>query len=256
LLRALAPDVLVVDDPVAADARRWIAAGRRAGCLVVSVHDLGLGCLDADLVIDGSVTKNGRARRGATLSGPRYALLDPSIRDGDTERDPFSVLVALGGGPRAELALDIAEAIVDADPRATVRVAGGFVSTPAPVSEQITWVGPSQHLDEEMARASVAVVGGGVSLYEACALGTPAIGVPVVAAQLPTVAAFVARGAVRGLAGGGVSAERVADECVSLLSNAAMRRHLSRMGRRLIDGRGAFRAAAAVARLAAAGRAH
>lgn len=252
LLGALAPDVLVVDDPVASDARRWIAAGRRAGCLVVSVHDLGLGCLDADLVIDGSVTRNARARRGATLSGPRYALLDPAIRDEDADRDPFSVLVALGGGPRAELALDIAEAIVDADPRATVRVAGGFVSTPAPVREQISWVGPSQSLRQEMARASVAVVGGGVSLYEACALGTPAIGVPVVAAQRPTVAAFAARGAARGLTRG-VSAERVADECVSLLSDAAMRRHLSRMGRRLIDGRGAFRAAAAVARLASAG---
>src|SRR5262245_16563847 len=67
LLRSLQPDVLVVDDPIAADARRWIAAGRRAGCLVVSVHDLGLGCLDADLVIDGSVTKNAQARRGVTL---------------------------------------------------------------------------------------------------------------------------------------------------------------------------------------------
>ena len=40
---------------------------------------------------------------------------------------------------------------------------------------------------------------------------------------------------------------------MSLLSDAAMRRRMSRMGRRLIDGRGAFRAAAAVARLAAAG---
>jgi spore coat polysaccharide biosynthesis predicted glycosyltransferase SpsG len=256
LLRALAPDVLVVDDPVAADARRWIAAGRRAGCLVVSVHDLGLGCLDADLVIDGSVTRNARARRGATLAGPRYALLDPAIRDEDAERDPFSVLVALGGGPRAELALDIAEAIVDADPRATVRVAGGFVSTPAPVSEQITWVGPTQSLRHEMARASVAVVGGGVSLYEACALGTPAIGIPVVPAQRPTVAAFVARGAARGSTRGSVSVERVAEECVSLLSDAVMQRHLSRMGRRLIDGRGAFRAAAAVARLAATGESH
>jgi hypothetical protein len=101
LLRQLAPDVLVVDDPIAADARRWIAAGRRAGCLVVSVHDLGLGCLDADLVIDGSVTMNARARRGMTLAGPRFALLDPTLLDEQEQRDPCSVLVALGGGPRA-----------------------------------------------------------------------------------------------------------------------------------------------------------
>ena len=253
LLRSLAPDVLVVDDPVTADARRWMAAGRRAGCLVVSVHDLGLGCLDADLVIDGSVTKNARASRGTTLAGPRFALLDPSLLDEDEVRDPYSVLVALGGGPRAELALDIAEAIVDAVPRATVRVAGGFVSTPARVREQITWVGPSRSLHHELARAGVAVVGGGVSLYEACAHGTPAVGVPVVAAQRPTVAAFVKRGAARGPWRGEVSAKDVAEECVSLLSDAAMRRRLSRMGRRLIDGRGAFRAAAAVKRMVAAG---
>lgn len=250
LLTSLAPDVLVVDDPVAADARKWIAAGRRAGCLVVSVHDLGLGCLDADLVIDGSVTMNARARRGTTLAGPEFALLDPSLVDQDESRDAYSVLVALGGGPRAELAIDIAEAIVDAVPQATVRVAGGFVSTPANTRRQITWVGPARSLHQEMARASVAVVGGGVSLYEACALGTPAVGVPVVAAQRPTVAAFVARGAAKGATRQPVSARRVADECVSLLSDAAMRRHLARMGRRLIDGRGAFRAAAAVALLA------
>jgi spore coat polysaccharide biosynthesis predicted glycosyltransferase SpsG len=253
LLRSLQPDVLVVDDPIAADARRWIAAGRRAGCLVVSVHDLGLGCLDADLVIDGSVTNNAQARRGVTLAGPQFALLDPSILDEDETRDPCSVLVALGGGPRAELAIDIAEAIVDAVPQARVRVAGGFVSTPAEVRKQITWVGPTRSLHQEMARASVAVVAGGVSLYEACAHGTPAVGVPVVSAQRPTVAAFVARGAAKGVARVGVSAKAVAEECVSLLTDAAMRRHLSRMGQRLIDGRGAFRAAAAVREMVEAG---
>ncbi len=255
LLRRLDPDVLVVDDPITADARRWIAAGRRAGCLVVSVHDLGLGCLDADLVIDGSVTMNARARRGSTLSGLQFALLDPDLFDEKEQRDPCSVLVALGGGPRTELAVDIAEAIVESVPNATVRVAGGFVSTAPAVGQQITWVGPTQNLHQEMARASVAVVGGGISLYEACAHGTPVVGVPVVPSQRPTVAAFVARGVARGSAKGPVRAADVANECVSLLSDAAMRRHLSRMARRLIDGRGAFRAAAAVRRMVATRRA-
>jgi len=254
LLRSLAPDVLVVDDPVSADARRWITAGRRAGCVVVSVHDLGLGCLDADLVIDGSVTMNAHARSGTTLAGPRYALLDPAmLTEEDEARDPHSVLVALGGGPRAELAIDIAEAIVDAVPQARVRVAGGFTSTPPPVRRQISWVGPVRSLHRELARASVAVVGGGISLYEACAHGTPAVGVPVVPAQRPTVAAFVARGAARGSGRGDMSPMAIAGECVSLLSDAAMRRRLARAGRRLIDGRGAFRAAAAVKRLVATG---
>jgi hypothetical protein len=50
-----------------------------------------------------------------------------------------------------------------------------------------------------------------------------------------------------------VTAQAVADECNELLSDETMRRHMARMGRRLIDGRGAFRAAAAVSRLARTG---
>jgi UDP-2,4-diacetamido-2,4,6-trideoxy-beta-L-altropyranose hydrolase len=262
VLSRLRPDVLIVDDPIATDARRWMRAARRVGSLVVSIHDLGLGCLDADLVIDGSITKNARARKGLSLVGPKYAVLDPAVRntagpallDGpDRERDPHSVLVALGGGPRAELAHDIAEAIVEANPHARVRIAGGFDGISREEAARIAWIGPSRNLHEEMARASVAVVGGGVSLYEACAHGVAAVGVPVVKAQRPTVAAFVKRGAARGVTRGRVTAQSVAAQCAELLTDEAMRRHMARMGQRLIDGRGAFRAAAAVTQLARAG---
>ncbi len=262
VLSRLQPDVLIVDDPIAADARRWMRAARRAGSLVVSIHDLGLGCLDADLVIDGSITKNARARRGLTLAGPKYAVLDPAVHDSagpvlpngsTTDRHPYSVLVALGGGPRAELAHDIAEAIVEAHPHARVRIAGGFEGISRQEAARIAWIGPSRNLHEEMARASVAVVGGGVSLYEACAHGVAAVGVPVVKAQRPTVAAFVKRGVARGVTRGRVTAESVAAQCAELLTDEAMRRHMARMGQRLIDGRGAFRAAAAVTQLARAG---
>jgi spore coat polysaccharide biosynthesis predicted glycosyltransferase SpsG len=258
VLSRLEPDVLIVDDPIAADARRWMRAARRVGCLVVSIHDLGLGCLDADLVIDGSITKNARARNGLTLAGPKYAVLDPAagpVRSDrpNADRDPCSVLVALGGGPRAELAHDIAEAIVEALPQARVRIAGGFAGISREDAARIAWIGPSRTLHQEMAGASVAVVGGGVSLYEACAHGVAAVGVPVVKAQRPTVTAFVKRGAARGVTRGRVTAQAVAAQCAELLTDDAMRRHLARMGQRLIDGRGAFRAAAAVTQLARAG---
>jgi spore coat polysaccharide biosynthesis predicted glycosyltransferase SpsG len=264
VLRGFAPDVLIVDDPIAADARQWMREARRVGCLVVSIHDLGLGCLDADLVIDGSITKNARARNGLTLAGPKYAVLDPTLHDevrsnrlqavySDCERDPFEVLVALGGGPRAELANDIAEAIVEVNPHARVRIAGGFNGISLEDAARIAWIGPSRNLHVEMARASVAVVGGGISLYEACAHGVAAVAVPVVAAQRPTVSAFVERGVARGVTRGPVSPKSVAAECAELLTDEAIRRHMARVGQRLIDGRGAFRAAAAVSRLARSG---
>jgi hypothetical protein len=56
-LRALAPDVVVIDDPSAAHARPWIDAARRAGAVVVTPEDLGLAQPDGDHVIDSKAAK-------------------------------------------------------------------------------------------------------------------------------------------------------------------------------------------------------
>lgn len=249
VVRALRPDVVVVDDPIAASARRWITAARRAGALVVSVHDLGLGCRESDVVIDGSVTRAGRGRRGSTsLSGTKFALLDPRIQDAARARRVAQhrrVVIALGGGPRVRLAGAIAEAIVAVEPNTEVRIAGGFAVRPRSASSKVVWIGASRGLAAELAEASAAVVGGGVSLYEACALGVPTVGLPVVAGQVPTVRAFGRRGAVIP-ASFGASAKDVADRTVSLLNDPARQRMLARRSRRLVDGHGASRAAATV----------
>ena len=268
LIGALEPDVLVVDDPIAGDAKRWIDAARRNGCVVVSVHDLGLGCLDADLIVDGSVTRWPEHTRGHLLTGTRYAVLDPIFsHDGDDDqtrdanpprtREPRmpNVLIALGGGPRTELAREIANALVGIEPRANVRIAGGFLAPSAPTPRQVTWLGPSRGLADEFQRADVAVVGGGVSLYEACASGVATVAVPVVTSQRPTVSAFVKSGATLGVtAHDAVRPEAVATDALALLADAALRRRLARKARQLVDGKGALRVAAAIARVAEANR--
>ena len=257
---ALRPDVVIVDDPIASHARSWIAAARRAGALVVTVHDLGSGCLDSDLVIDGSVSRAKRlAGARAALTGSRHAVLDPRLTDsparsvtGKGAAAGKRVVIALGGGPRLRLAGAIADAIVAAEPNAEVRIASGFVVAPRPASSNVVWIGASRGLAAELSHASVAVVGGGVSLYEACALGVPTVGVPVVAAQVPTVRAFARRGAILS-APFGASAASIADRAVSLLNSRSRRRSLAARGRTLVDGRGARRAAAAVVALSHAG---
>ena len=253
VVQALRPDVVIIDDPVAKRARVWIAAARRAGALVVTVHDLGIGCRESDLVIDGSVTRAKAGPRGsASLTGSRYAVLDPRVAAAAAERrEPAQgrrVVIALGGGPRLRLAGAIAEAIVAAEPNAEVRIASGFVVAPRPASSNVVWIGASRGLASELRDASVAVVGGGVSLYEACALGVPTVGVPVVKSQTPTVRGFARRGAVLS-APFGASAAAVANRTVSLLNDPSRQRALARRARSLVDGRGAVRAAAAVAAL-------
>jgi UDP-N-acetylglucosamine:LPS N-acetylglucosamine transferase len=147
------------------------------------------------------------------------------------------------------LAGAIADAIVAADPTIEVRVAGGFVVAPRTSSSKVVWIGASRGLSKELSEASAAVVAGGVSLYEACALGVPAVGLPVVSGQVPTVRAFGRRGAVIPTPLG-ASPDQVASRTVSLLNDRGLQRTLARRSRALVDGRGASRAAATVIALA------
>jgi UDP-2,4-diacetamido-2,4,6-trideoxy-beta-L-altropyranose hydrolase len=256
LIARLAPDILIVDDPSARDAAEWIAAARQAGVAVASIHDLGIGCLDADLLIDGSLTPGRTRRRRGAATGPAYAILDPNLpRPRAVSARPRRVVVSLGGGPRAEVACAIAGEIGCRAPDVEVRVVGGFVSGAPPrqawrrCPPNVVWKGPSMHLPAELANADVAVVGGGMSLYEACALGAAAVGVPVVATQRPTVAGFVRRGAALGRTRTTVSPSAVADDVLLLLRRLGVRRRVTRSGRRLVDGQGARRAARAIGRL-------
>jgi UDP-2,4-diacetamido-2,4,6-trideoxy-beta-L-altropyranose hydrolase len=249
VLRRMAPEIVVVDDPIAAAARRWIACARRAGCRVVTVHDLGLGAPEGDLIVDGSVVRAVArlANDARLLRGPRFAILDPAfaatairpVRAGAPR-----VCIALGGGPRVQLAEAIARAIEREVPWARIRVAGGFAVATAGGRGRITWTGPLDSLVHELAACDVAVVGG-VSLYEACAVGVPAVAVPVVAPQRPTVRGFLNRRAARGVAAT-PCAEDIAREVVQLLTRPAARQTLAARGRQVIDGQGAWRVAEAM----------
>jgi spore coat polysaccharide biosynthesis predicted glycosyltransferase SpsG len=189
------------------------------------------------------------------LSGPRFALLDPvyasPLRAARHPRAP-RVLIALGGGPRAALGYAIARAVRREMPWVSIRIAGGFAVASAAATDRnrIAWTGPLDGLAGELAACDVAVVGGGVSLYEACARGVAAVGVPVVVPQRPTVRGFVTAGAALGDASGAPDADRVAHAVVSLLRRPAVRSALAAQGRKLVDGRGADRVADAIRHLA------
>jgi spore coat polysaccharide biosynthesis predicted glycosyltransferase SpsG len=255
VLSAVSPAVLVLDDRVGAATRSWRRAARAAGIPLVSIHDLGVGLGDADLVVDGSLTRRTpRPVRGHML-GTAFAILRPSLRASRRRASSRpTVLVALGGGPRRQLGDWLSSAIVARHQTASVRVAGGLVPT-SRVSDhgRIRTVTPAS-FDAALASADVVITGGGVTLYEACRLGTPAVAVAVVPAQRPTVEAFAARGAA--LDGGLVVGRPTANACapaldavLRLLADPRLRRRQAANGRRLIDGRGASRVAAAVARL-------
>jgi UDP-2,4-diacetamido-2,4,6-trideoxy-beta-L-altropyranose hydrolase len=260
VVASVRPDVLVLDDRVARETASWRSAARRFGIPVASIHDLGIGLAHADLIVDGSIGAASRLGGIPALLGPRYAVLNARTAGrpaaAGRRRPTTDVIIALGGGPRRAVAIGLARAIAACRPGTRVAIAGGFVGTTAASKPRhaVRWVGPAQ-LGEALAGAQVAVVGGGVTLYECLALRVPAVAVSVVASQRPTVAAFASRGAVvdGGEVGGRAGSSRallsLAARVVDLLADATRRRALQKHGRRLVDGRGAARVAAVIRRM-------
>ncbi len=252
LLRgASAPDVLIVDDPSADHASRWASRARSLGIPVVSMHDAGLAYITSDLLIDGSITA--RADHSAhALTGPSYAALDPSVAAaraaGTGERS--GVLIALGGGEQVRRwGTALAGAVLERCPQTQVRIAAGFTpALSADTDPRIVWVSAPYGLVEELRQAAVVVVGGGVTLYEAAALGAPSVAVAVVGAQRPAIDAFAALHAVRdgGQLHDGASLAHVAGCVAALLERTTEARAIADAAAALVDGRGVFRVAEAV----------
>ena len=269
--------LLIIDDPSRAAAAPWLRAARRAGVPVASFHDVGIAPLASDLAIDGSLDARRVAGLGvdaaACLLGAGYAVLGlpASVRPRSRARvpsEPCTILVGLGGGQQARAGRSIAgnlRAALDRVPglsRARVLLSlgldssGGAASAGVPAGVEV--VAP-QRFRAALAQATVAVVAGGTTLYEACALGTPVVAVPVVPGQTTTVRRFVRAGlaaGVRGASGVGTAAwgEALAAAALDLLADPVRRGELSRRGRLAIDGQGAARVARAIAALRSAAR--
>ena len=244
--RIPAPSLVVTDDPSASHAEVWVRWSRDLGIPVASVHDLGIAKLDSDLTIDGTV-----GATWATLHGPAFAILDPKIkviRSRGRQPTNGQLLVALGGGSHvAAIAARLSRALADRVPKLTVRVASGFatgIERPPLVNGQ--WIDAPNGLATELSYAELAIVAGGVTAYECCALGVPAIALPVTSAQRQTVHALARLGAV--VEGGypptdDVVIARVADSVASLHANARARGRIGDAGQKVVDGCGAFRVA-------------
>ncbi|MBP7779411.1 MAG: hypothetical protein KA371_20015 [Acidobacteria bacterium] len=258
LLDREVPRVLVVDDPSAPAARPWVGAARRRGVAVVVIGDGGTARLDADLTVDGSVVAAPDPADRTRLCGPRYAVVDPSVAAHRAARRPADkrILVAVGGGAHVFAHVPaVVAALARQAPGADIRVAPGF--TPRRGRPRLPagrWISPGQ-LVAALANAHVAIVAGGITAYEACALGVPVVAVSVVAAQRPTVRHLTRLGAA--VDGGALdragAGHRVAGQAARLLAAPGRQRRLAAAGRRLVDGRGAARVAAAIRVLARQG---
>lgn len=247
-IATFAPDLLVIDDPSARPAAVWVRAARRLGIPVATIHDLGLGRAGADLTIDGSLELP-RGIVPADLQGPEFAILDPDLalwRERRPLRQPNRVLVALGGGTHVRTVGPLLAArIRRAAPSARVDLAAGLLPRvgASPLPPGCRWLMTPDGLGPALATAAAAVVAGGVTLYEACAVGTPIVTLAVVPAQRRTTRALAQAGAGIDASGAdrGPAIERAAAGVSHLLSHPRAAARLARRARQLVDGDGARR---------------
>jgi len=227
---------------------------------VVSLHDLGLGRVASTLAVDGSVASPLRGWLATrTVRGLAYVVIAPpgTGRRGTSLR---RVLVSLGGGPRRRLTLAVARELAARHPDLAVLVTQAGSAAHATGDRRVRYALAPAGLTPWLARVDMAIVGGGMSLYEAVAAGVPTVSLAVVPAQRPTVRAFASRrltvdgGEVVAPVRPRLVARRVVDRFDRLVKDADLRRWMAQAGPRAIDGRGAGRVARAILAAAEAAR--
>jgi spore coat polysaccharide biosynthesis predicted glycosyltransferase SpsG len=239
-------------------ARDYRRARSRFGFLAV-IDDTGDYPLAADVVVNPApASKLPVVANGARyLLGPRFALLgrefavplDRGVK-GVTKR----LLLTLGGAAPVPLVARLTDVARRSLPDASLDVVVGLAGDARLVARAVSAItSVTLHVAPEslrplMLEADLALTGGGVTLLECAATGTPTLAVELAPNQRANIVGMVELGAVVavGRLGQPDLDVRVARALETLAADPDQRRALSRRGREIVDGRGAARVAEAI----------
>jgi spore coat polysaccharide biosynthesis predicted glycosyltransferase SpsG len=198
------------------------------------------------------------ADTGRILKGPSYCLVRPAF--GRTvwrgASATHGVVIVAGSGPRAGQWGEIVTG--DGIDRGTwgpltVVVGQTFARLDA-LRDQCARIGAdlkigvtAETLAETLASRRLALITGGVIVYEAMAVGVPAVVIPQVENLIAEAKWFAAHGCIHDLGfDAGMNPAVVASAVTRLLTDQQLANDMSTQSRRTIDGRGIIRAAAAI----------
>ena len=252
------PDLILVDHPRPGHGF-WHGLGVSAGDIpVVAIDDEG-GEVDADLVINGTVLdqyhRYPQLRRHASLLlGREYALIRP-VFGATPWRNPreTSLVIVVGSADRArDWALQLMSGTVDLSNWGKVRmIVGRAFPDMAKLQHDCDALGvflesgiSGECMAEALSQASVALITGGMIVYEALAVGVPAIVFPQIENLIPEARWFAQRGCIVDLGyEGGTNIGLVSEAVGRLLASSSARLAMSSIQRATIDGHGMLRAA-------------
>jgi UDP-2,4-diacetamido-2,4,6-trideoxy-beta-L-altropyranose hydrolase len=250
-------DWLVVDHY--ALGARWETALRATASRLLVIDDLADRAHDCDVLLDQNLHVEaapryaGRVPPGCELLlGPQFALLRREFRSARTEAaaragDVSRLLVSFGGADSSNDTVVAIEAVAATLPRLTrvdVVIGAGHAHGDA-IEQACARHGYRCHVQtdrmaELMAAADLAIGAGGVTTWERCCVGLPAVAVAAAANQVDVVEQAARHGLVYAL-DGEVSAGRLGVHLRALADNPGLRQRMSHLGLETVDGLGVER---------------
>ncbi|WDP89719.1 MAG: UDP-2,4-diacetamido-2,4,6-trideoxy-beta-L-altropyranose hydrolase [Desulfobacter sp.] len=207
----------------------------------------------ADIIVNPSPGAKGLpyrlSGRCKLLAGTDHVLLReeflwaPAVKKGHPEK-ARRLLITLGGSDPMKitpLLIDAVAALADPGLETRVILGPGFSDTSMPEAPGIELV-RNPEMATMMAWADLAVTAGGSTCWELCRMGLPFMVIPVADNQEAIASGLVKKiGAVHAGPVETLNAEKLADILKRLIHDRPSREKMGRLGRRLIDGRGAER---------------
>jgi spore coat polysaccharide biosynthesis predicted glycosyltransferase SpsG len=262
LCRLERPDALLLDLPCyEADVFDTL---RGTGIPLICIDDWG-GPIAADLVINGTVIdayhRYPNLPAGATaLTGGAYTLIRPDFgRTTWTDLDDAGIVIVVGSGQRAR---DWAHLLLDGDRTGwgpvTMIVGSVFPRRAAfAAAAALRGIDVRGGLDAAalaacLSQAAVTLITGGMVVYEAMAVGVPAVVFPQLDNMIVEAGFLSAAGCILDLGfDAGMSPPVIGRTIDALLADRNLRREMSRRQRAMVDGKGMERAASAISRFLA-----
>jgi len=260
-IKSCGADIVITDSYVIDD--HYLTKIKKTVPLLVSIDDLAKVSFPSDIVINQNIYAkdlNYHSLTGRTkfLLGPKYALLREEFSNlgkREVNQKVKNLLITLGGTDRFNLTPKILKILdrINQDFKITVVIGPLFKNiaeieeTAKEIDKNIELICDSCKMSKIMLASDLAVTGGGTTLYELAATGTPALAFCLADNQLENVKRMAEAGTLVNMGwGNNWREERFCKKINELIDNHVLRRRVSKLGQELVDGKGSQRVSAVI----------
>lgn len=242
ILLDLRPDVVIVDHHNLDQA--YLDSIKAFTDLLVVIDDLKRE-ICSDVVVNVncfSLKMKYECKKGKVFLGPKYSLIRKIKPRAAVNKHIKKIMVSMGGADMLNLTPKVIAALRDIDGQKTIVIGQAFTNEKevynAVSDDKRFSVVRTDDLPRLMLSHDIAICGGGTTLYELAATGTPSIILCQAENQFINAGELDGKTLISLGMGGRASVNKIKSTVDSLISNYELRRRFSRNGKRLVDCKG------------------